>query len=211
MTEMTPVAYAAFAENGNIRIWSQEPGRVERTAVVDGFKVEPLVTLSSAQSLLAERDKRIAELEGAVDFTLSDASRLLRKQDVQGACPDPDECFYFGDRVRCGPCSVKASAAKGIVIDDTHSHLPEVCRLRRELKVAETRAASLEALVEEAKTVLEPFAALCSWLGASDWSMKHRMYAYVSPNADGSDAAQVSLAYFRAARSIAAKIGGKDE
>lgn len=80
----------------------------------------------------------------------------------------------------------------------------ELVRLR-------ARAASLEALVEEAKTVLEPFAALCSWLGASDWSMKHRMYAYVSPNADGSDAAQVSLAYFRAALALLDKIGGKDE
>ncbi|QIG72951.1 hypothetical protein EVB98_029 [Rhizobium phage RHph_N3_2] len=78
-------------------------------------------------------------------FTLSDASRLLRKQDVQGACPHPDDCFYESDRVRCGPCAVKASAAKGVEIDDTHSHLPEVCRLRREVKAATARIAELEA------------------------------------------------------------------
>lgn len=59
--KLEPVAYAAFADNGNIRIWSQEPGRVERAAVVDDFKVEPLVTLSSATSALEAKDARIAE------------------------------------------------------------------------------------------------------------------------------------------------------
>ena len=95
-------------------------------------------------------DDKVMGLEEQVLFTLSDASRLLRKQDVQGACPHPDDCFYETDRVRCGPCAVKASAAKGVIVDDTHSHLPEVCRLRRELRAATARIAELEAATQKA-------------------------------------------------------------
>ncbi|XAI95154.1 hypothetical protein [Microcystis phage Mwe-JY13] len=115
---MEPVAWMVKTRMGNIAWTTWQP---------DG---EPLVRLSDAEA-------RIRELEAANAFTLSDGSRMLQKSDVQGVCPHPDDCFYFGDRVRCGPCAVKASAAKGIAIDDTHSHLPEVCRLRRELKAAE--------------------------------------------------------------------------
>lgn len=81
-------------------------------------------------------ETRMTEMEAQVAFTLSDASRLLRKQDVNGVCPHPDDCFYESDRGRCGPCAVKASMAKGVAIDDTHSHLPEVCRLRSALTAA---------------------------------------------------------------------------
>lgn len=87
----------------------------------------------------------LEELEAQVSFTLSDASRLLRKEDVEGACPHPHDCFYETDRVRCGPCGVKASAAKGIAVDDTYSNLPEVARLRRELRAANDRISALEA------------------------------------------------------------------
>lgn len=94
---------------------------------------------------LADVVRYVEELEVQAAFTISDASRLLRKEDVQGVCPHPDDCFYESDRARCGPCAVKASAAKGVVVDDTFSHLPEVCRLRREVKAAEARVAELEA------------------------------------------------------------------
>lgn len=109
-----------------------------------------LITMEQLGSFMARAlppapQPNVAALEEQVAFTLSDASRLLRKQDVEGACPNPDDCFYFGDRVRCEPCAVKASAAKGIVVDDTHSHLPEVCRLRREVRAATARIAELEA------------------------------------------------------------------
>lgn len=94
--------------------------------------------------------ENVADLAAQVAFTMSDASRLLRKQDVQGACPHPNDCFYETDRVRCGPCAVKASAYKGVEIDDTHSHLPEVCRLRREVRAAAARIAELESTASAA-------------------------------------------------------------
>ncbi|MGQ3294240.1 MAG: hypothetical protein ACT6U0_18765, partial [Shinella sp.] len=101
-----------------------------------------IVIRAALTAALAEQSQQGAEEQ--VAFTLSDASRLLRKQDIQGVCPHPDDCFYESDRVRCGPCAVKASAAKGIEIDDTHSHLPEVCRLRREVEAATARITDLE-------------------------------------------------------------------
>jgi hypothetical protein len=67
-------------------------------------------------------------------------------------------------------------------------------------RAAEARIAELEKRMADAERVIEPFGAICSWLGVSDWAMKRRTYAYVSPNPDGSDCAQVSLEHFRAAR-----------
>lgn len=104
---------------------------------------------------LAAED-RAEKLAAQVAFTLTDASRLLRKEDIQGACPHPDDCFYESDRVRCGPCAVKASAARGVDIDDTHSHLPEVCRLRREVKSLETRATAAEERLKRLEAMHEP-------------------------------------------------------
>jgi hypothetical protein len=152
MTELEPVARIDPEALKELEKWPTASATVWSGKAHHRFTeaAEPLVTLSSAQSAIAERDARIAELSDAVEFTLSDGARLLRKQDVQGVCPDPDDCFYFGERVRCGPCAVKASAAKGVEIDDTHSHLPEVCRIRRELKAANARAEAAEALLKEA-------------------------------------------------------------
>jgi len=109
---------------------------------------------------LREENER---LRACVDFTMSDASRLLRKSDVQDVCPHPDECFYEIERARCGPCAVKASALKGIAVDDTHSHLPEVCRLRRDLAAAEARANTAEQRLKEAVKVLEMWDALIKY------------------------------------------------
>lgn len=64
MTELEPVAYAAFEPNGHIRIWSQNPGNIE------SYDITPLVRLSSAQSAIAERDARIAELEAEKELLL---------------------------------------------------------------------------------------------------------------------------------------------
>jgi hypothetical protein len=137
--------------------WSTASLETGLTANVGGEEIQYVTCVScSAQAdphdwqtrpdAPAPQDQtNVDALQAQVAFTLSDASRLLRKQDVQGACPHPDDCFYESDRVRCGPCAVKASASKGIEIDDTHSHLPEVCRLRREVKAAQARIAELEA------------------------------------------------------------------
>ncbi|MGV1913578.1 hypothetical protein G6K96_21790 [Agrobacterium vitis] len=105
-------------------------------------------------AIMAERERcahAISGLEASVAFTLSDTSRMLKKSDVENVCPHPNDCFYESDRARCGPCAVKASKLKGIEIDDTHSHLPEVCRLRREVRAAEGRVAELEAALVEAR------------------------------------------------------------
>lgn len=80
----------------------------------------------------------------------------------------------------------------------------EACR---NLATAVARAQAAKQKLADAAKLLEPFAALCEWLGVSDWSMKRRTYAYVSPNADGSDAAQVALAHFRAARRFIKEAG----
>lgn len=104
--------------------------------------------------------KYVEGLEESVAFTMTDTSRMLRKSDIKDVCPHPDDCFYEAERARCGPCAVKASKLAGIEIDDTHSHLPEVCRLRREVKAAEARIAELEKRLADAERVVEPFARL---------------------------------------------------
>lgn len=100
--------------------------------------------------------KYVEGLEESVAFTMTDTSRILRKSDIKDVCPHPDDCFYEAERGRCGPCAVKASKLAGIEIDDTHSHLPEVCRLRREVKAAEARIAELEKRLADAERVIEP-------------------------------------------------------
>lgn len=152
---------------------------------------------------LADVVRYVEELEAERAFTLSDASRLLKKQDVQGACAHPDDCFYDTDRVRCGPCAVKASAAKGVVVDDTFSHLPEVCRLRREVKAAEARITALEAALGEAERALEPFAAVAE-LDIGESEHDNEMFKPMSwLNAR---AKILSVGNLRAARTAVAKI-----
>lgn len=116
--------------------------------------------ISASPYLTAWDDVRkyVEGLEEKIGFTMADASRMLRKSDVKGVCQTPTICFEFSDRVRCGPCAVKASKLAGVEIDDTHSHLPEVCRLRREVKTAEARIAELEKRLADAERVIEPFA-----------------------------------------------------
>lgn len=103
-----------------------------------------------AADRLSALEAEVERLRERVAFTLSDASRRLRKEDVIAVCASPDLCFEYGGQVRCEPCAVKASAALGVVIDDTHSHLPEVCRLRRKVEAAEARATAAYAQGAEA-------------------------------------------------------------
>lgn len=47
--EQKPVAYAIFAENGNIRLWSTEPQHVKRIAQEKGLSLVPLYAAPPAQ------------------------------------------------------------------------------------------------------------------------------------------------------------------
>lgn len=67
--------------------------------------------------------------------TMMDPQRMLWRDDVEGICPSPDICFADGcDHVRCGPCAIKQAAACGVETDHSVPNLPEVYRLRREIK-----------------------------------------------------------------------------
>lgn len=64
---------------------------------------------------------------------LLDHGRMLWRDDVSGHCQSPDMCFEYTDTVRCGPCAISQSRAEGIEpLNQDHSYLPEVCRLKRE-------------------------------------------------------------------------------
>jgi len=83
----------------------------------------PQTEASGELSSLRERDRR----------TMTDAQRLIWRDDVEGICPTPDMCFEYGDRVRCGPCAIKQADARGIASDMSLPNLPEVSRQRREI------------------------------------------------------------------------------
>lgn len=51
MSEQKPLAYAAFESNGNIRIWSQDPGKVE------SYSIQPLYPSSAITSLMQENER----------------------------------------------------------------------------------------------------------------------------------------------------------
>ena len=66
--------------------------------------------------------------------TLSDPQRLLWRDDVEGICPTPGACWEYGDHARCGPCAIKQAAAHGVETIHQVPNLPEVYRLRRQLR-----------------------------------------------------------------------------
>jgi len=127
--------------------------------------------------------KYVEGLEERVAFTMTDTSRMLRKSDIKDVCPHPDDCFEISDRVRCGPCASAASLLAGIKIDDTHSHLPEVCRLRREVRATNARIAEIEKRLADAERVIEPFA--------------EEAACYDPDSGDGDDILWATPAYFK--------------
>ena len=66
--------------------------------------------------------------------TMTDPQRMLWADDVKGICQSPSMCFEYGEHVRCGPCAIKQAALAGVESDFTVPNLPEVYRLRREIK-----------------------------------------------------------------------------
>ena len=74
------------------------------------------------EAAFAEREAR----------NLSDIQRLVWKDELAGICETLESCFDHDGPVRCGPCAIKASLAKGVEPDYTLPNLPEVSRLKRE-------------------------------------------------------------------------------
>lgn len=73
---------------------------------------------------LTERERR----------TLTDPQRLLWRDDVEGICATPDLCWEYSDTARCGPCAIEQAKRCGVESNLSLPNLPEVCRLRRQLK-----------------------------------------------------------------------------
>lgn len=90
---------------------------------------------------------------------LIDPQRMLWRDDVEGICPTIDMCFEYGEHVRCGPCAIKQSIARGVEPDlVTIPNLPEVSRLTRENKRIQdelnTRSSVTDEMVERAARAL---------------------------------------------------------
>lgn len=49
VSEQNPVAYSAFAYNGNIRIWTSAPDEVKNLAESVGFELKPLYTMENVK------------------------------------------------------------------------------------------------------------------------------------------------------------------
>ena len=96
---------------------------------------------------MAEQDI-VERLRDAVDFTLTDCQRLLRKQDVDGICQHSDMCFEYSNVVRCGPCGIEQARRAGVETDRSLPNLPEVSRLNREI-------ASLRQQLAEAREAID--------------------------------------------------------
>lgn len=112
MTELEPVAYAAFAENGNIRIWSQEPGRVDATAAVDSFKVEHLVRLSDAEARIRELERERDEWEGRSERMANDWLQFCADMDVTW---DAQEAVAYELKADFSNLRARAEAAEALL------------------------------------------------------------------------------------------------
>lgn len=95
-----------------------------RAKAEDGVAFSPAIVLA----LLDENER----LRTMVNFTLTDPQRLIRKEDVEGACQTPDMCFEHGGPARCWPCAARASAMRGVTVDDRLPKAPNEARLIRE-------------------------------------------------------------------------------
>ena len=93
-----------------------------------------------AQAAIAALDAARGKAE-PVARALTDPQRMLWKDDVEGICPSIDLCFEYGNTARCWPCAAKQSASLGVSVDTSQPNLPEVSRLRRELKAQGDRVA----------------------------------------------------------------------
>lgn len=82
----------------------------------------------------------MTELSPRERRTMTDPQRMLWRDDVEGICQSPDLCFEYSETVRCGPCGIKQADKCGVASNHSVPNLPEVYRLRRQLKALTEKA-----------------------------------------------------------------------
>lgn len=93
------------------------------------------VTLEAAAAIIRDTVRaEVAKRDAWIARAKTDHGRMLWRDDVEGICPSIDLCFEYGEHVRCGPCAIKAAARDGVQVIDAPTFLPEVARLKRELR-----------------------------------------------------------------------------
>lgn len=80
--EHEPVAYAVFAENGNIRIWKADPIQVETLRLEYGDQVRPLYTAPK----LAEQQPDVSALVEALEL-IAESYDVGRHDGLSEECP----------------------------------------------------------------------------------------------------------------------------
>lgn len=129
-------------------------------ALVNGE--QPLIsyaTLKAAHAAIIAKHLPAPVSDGMVERLLTDGQRMLWRDDVEGICPTPDNCFEYGDRVRCGPCARRQAEACGIATYEGAPNLPEVARLKREVAQLEARIEKLTGALTRANQFAVTFIA----------------------------------------------------
>ena len=79
-----------------------------------------------------EAAAEITRLTEALRRNMTDHGRLIWKDEAESVCPNTNDCFEYGDTVRCGPCAIKLAENAGVAPNMQLPNLPEVSCLRRE-------------------------------------------------------------------------------
>ena len=94
------------------------------------INLQTVLAYESGQQSMNAEIERLRERERR---RLADTGRTIWRDEMEGVCHSIDMCFEYGDRVRCGPCAIKASLSQGVDPDFSLPALPEVSRLKREI------------------------------------------------------------------------------
>ena len=120
-----------------------ENGEARRRRLETASEAQLIDYINELEGKLCAALDAAREKEELVARALTDPQRMLWKDDVEGICLSVDLCFEYGDTTRCWPCAAKQSASLGIAVDTSQPALPEVARLRRELKAQGDRVAQV--------------------------------------------------------------------
>lgn len=176
----------------------------------EDYDVTPLVTLSAANAAIEERDKRIAELERQIvaawnSFGATIAHSIHDVEDLDIMCGGTLDEQIKELTAQRDTAEARAEAAEAEVerlkdiLGDPEGVIAHADAIQATATQAEARAASLEALVVEAGKALERFARL------------DKNYSNSNPCDAVFAKGCVYVSDIRAARSIVAKIGGRNE
>ena len=113
---------------------------------------------------LSTQAAELDALRGEVERTLSDTQRLIWRDDVEGICPSLDLCFDYGGTVRCAPCAIKQSQARGVEPNMGLPNLPEVSRLRRKCTDHEATIAQIRDRVAGLEHIASDLLQHIDWL-----------------------------------------------